>query len=116
MYDKVLCTKKGNNILPGSCLHFLFSVNERCGGTTAENVTYFASSGNEAGTCNLKVCKCQDNICQVSIVMLNTMILESIEIPHSFGPECLPLESLRMYGLIQLFFMPVLAGGKISFQ
>ena len=27
-----------------------------------------------------------------------------IEIPRSFGRECLPLESLKMYGLLQLFF------------
>ena len=39
-----------------------------------------------------------------------------IEIPLSFGRECLPLELLKMYGLLQLFFLPVLAGGKISFQ
>ena len=35
---------------------------------------------------------------------------------HAFGRECLPLESLKMYGLLQLFFLPVLDGGKISFQ
>ena len=43
--------------------------------------------------------------------------LAAIEIPRSFGRECLLLKSLKMYGLLQLFFLPVLlAGGKISFQ
>ena len=44
---------------------FLFSVALNCGQQSSENNTYFESKGTESGSCTLKICPCNDNICQV---------------------------------------------------
>ena len=53
---------------------------------------------------------------------LSTLVLVSEKEMLKYGSgvalldECLPLESLKIYGLLQLIFLPVLVGAKISFQ
>ena len=49
------------------CLYFfLFKVSLGCGATISENNSYFVSSGSSSsGDCRLKVCQCNDDICQV---------------------------------------------------
>ena len=47
-------------------LLFLFKVSLGCGATISENNSYFVSSGSSSsGDCRLKVCQCNDDICQV---------------------------------------------------
>eukprot|EP00095_Tigriopus_kingsejongensis_P011400 maker-scaffold68_size422247-snap-gene-3.21 protein:Tk11400 transcript:maker-scaffold68_size422247-snap-gene-3.21-mRNA-1 annotation:"hypothetical protein GUITHDRAFT_74010" len=38
-----------------------------CGTTTSENCTYFESDGTSSGICTLKVCRCNDSICQLRL-------------------------------------------------
>ena len=38
-----------------------------CGDSIAENGTYFESSSSVVGQCNLRVCPCNDNICQLRL-------------------------------------------------
>ena len=45
----------------------LISVTLGCGGTSAQNCTYFQSGGQEVGQCRLKICPCSDNICQLRL-------------------------------------------------
>ena len=40
-------------------------VTVRCGAESRENCTYFESTGSEVGPCSVKICKCDDNVCQV---------------------------------------------------
>ena len=45
---------------------FFFKVSLGCGATISENNSYFVSSGSSSsGDCRLKVCQCNDDICQV---------------------------------------------------
>ena len=41
----------------------LFAVKLNCGDMSAENLTYFESTGSETGTCSVKICPVSDNIC-----------------------------------------------------
>ena len=69
----VCCTcKYSNNAL--KCfklmlLRFIFYllVQKMCGESSSENCTYFQSSGTEVGQCRLKICPCNDNICQLRL-------------------------------------------------
>ena len=46
----------------------LISVTMNCGGTLAENCTYFDSSTTVVpGACKAKICKCNNNICQIRL-------------------------------------------------
>ena len=45
----------------------LLLVTIACGATTSENCTYFESQGSETGACRAKICKCDSNICQVTL-------------------------------------------------
>ena len=36
-----------------------------CGGRSNENFTYFESSGGEIGACQMTICRCNENVCQV---------------------------------------------------
>ena len=42
-------------------------VQKSCGDTSSENCTYFQSSGTEVGQCRLRICPCNDNICQLRL-------------------------------------------------
>ena len=44
----------------------LFPVAVNCGTTISENNTYFESKGSELGSCSIKICKCNSNVCQVN--------------------------------------------------
>ena len=44
-----------------------FSVQKTCGGSSSENCTYFQSSGTEVGQCRLRICPCNENICQLRL-------------------------------------------------
>ena len=45
---------------------FFFKVSLGCGATISENNSYFVSSGSSSsGDCRIKVCQCNDDICQV---------------------------------------------------
>ena len=47
-------------------LLLFFKVSLGCGATISENNSYFVSSGSSSsGDCRLKVCQCNDDICQV---------------------------------------------------
>ena len=50
------------------------SVQKSCGDTSSENCTYFQSSGSEVGQCRLKICPCNDNICQLRLDFQNFVI------------------------------------------
>ena len=43
------------------------SFEKKCGQISSENCTYFQSSGTEVGQCRLKICPCNDNICQLRL-------------------------------------------------
>ena len=46
----------------------MISVTMNCGGTLAENCTYFDSSTTVVpGACKAKICKCNNNICQIRL-------------------------------------------------
>lgn len=47
----------------GVCCTFTLS----CGDSSAENCTYFQSTGSEIGQCSITVCPCNDNICQLRL-------------------------------------------------
>jgi len=68
-------SKKGKS--EGSCAEgygvcCVFS--EGCGDVTAENGTYFESSAGLTGACNLRVCKCQTDICQMRLDFMTFVI------------------------------------------
>ena len=45
-----------------------FLVEMYCGQETSENCSYFVSSGTvNSGECRLKICPCNDNICQLRL-------------------------------------------------
>ena len=43
------------------------SVQLTCGQTSSENCTYFQSNSAEIGQCRIKICPCNDNICQLRL-------------------------------------------------
>jgi len=47
----------------GVCCAFI----GRCGGSTSENNTYFASTGTDTSPCSFSVCKTTDDICQIRL-------------------------------------------------
>ncbi|XP_059097890.1 uncharacterized protein LOC131892135 [Tigriopus californicus] len=47
----------------GVCCTFVLG----CGSTSSQNCTYFESTGTEVGSCRMKVCPCNDNICQLRL-------------------------------------------------
>ena len=49
---------------------FLLSVATGCGSSSSENCTYFEVSGAVDGACVGQICKCNDNICQVCLKIL----------------------------------------------
>ena len=51
-------------------ISFLFLVALNCGETSSQNNTYFESDGSEVGSCNLKICSMNSNICQVRLVQI----------------------------------------------
>ena len=51
-----------------------FSVQLGCGQSASENCTYFQSNGQEVGQCRIKVCKCNENICQIRLDFQNFII------------------------------------------
>jgi len=68
-YTAEECSQKGGTN-DGSCASgygvcCTFALN--CGATSSENNTYFESTGSETGSCNLKICPCNDNICQLRL-------------------------------------------------
>jgi len=68
-YTKEECSNKGGTN-DGSCASgygvcCTFALN--CGSTSTENNTYFESRGSESGSCRLKICPCNDNICQLRL-------------------------------------------------
>merc|ERR1719445_2730462 len=70
-YTAEECSQKGGTN-DGSCASgygvcCTFALN--CGATSSENNTYFESTGSETGSCNLKICPCNDNICQVLFLL-----------------------------------------------
>ena len=38
-----------------------------CGQTSSENCTYFESTGSEIGACQLEICRCSSNVCQLRL-------------------------------------------------
>ena len=42
-----------------------------CGDSISENGTYFESSASVVGQCNLRVCPCNENICQLRLDFMN---------------------------------------------
>ncbi|XP_059097431.1 uncharacterized protein LOC131891786 [Tigriopus californicus] len=70
------CASRGG-AAAGSCAQSYgvcctFSVG--CGGTSNENCTYFESSGISSGACRVKICRCNDNICQLRLDFSNFVI------------------------------------------
>lgn len=69
-YTSEECSSKGG-VNAGSCASGFgtcctFTMN--CGGTLAENCTYFDSSTTVVpGACKAKICKCNNNICQIRL-------------------------------------------------
>lgn len=68
-YTSEECSDKGGTSA-GSCAEgygvcCTFSVG--CGGTSAENCTYFEIKSPKAGPCSAKVCPCNQNICQLRL-------------------------------------------------
>ena len=47
---------------------FFILVTIGCGATSSENCTYFESSAAPDGGCVGKICKCNTDICQVSVL------------------------------------------------
>ncbi|XP_059097782.1 uncharacterized protein LOC131892064 [Tigriopus californicus] len=70
------CTSKGGTNA-GTCAQgygVCCTFTENCGATSNENCTYFESSGGEIGACQLKICPCSDNICQLRLDFNQFMI------------------------------------------
>jgi len=68
-YTAEECSQKGGTN-SGSCASgygvcCTFALN--CGQQSSENNTYFESKGTESGSCTLKICPCNDNICQLRL-------------------------------------------------
>merc|ERR1719367_510544 len=68
-YTAEECSQKGGSN-DGSCASgygvcCTFALN--CGQQSSENNTYFESKGTESGSCTLKICPCNDNICQLRL-------------------------------------------------
>ena len=62
-HKSILCFIIKSNI-------FFSKVSLGCGATISENNSYFVSSGSSSsGDCRLKVCQCNDNICQVLLTV-----------------------------------------------
>jgi len=75
-YTEAECENKGGKA-SGSCAEgygVCCVFTEGCGDVVAENGTYFESSGTPTGQCNLKVCKCDDNICQLRLDFMTFVI------------------------------------------
>ena len=53
----------------------MFSVTVRCGASSSENCTYFEGGSSEVGPCSLKICRCDQNVCQV---IFQTIVLDMI--------------------------------------
>ena len=66
--------KLAKNIAILSLSRVFFIVSSSCSGSTSENCTYFESpTGSNSvanGPCRMEVCKCNSNICQVSLQLL----------------------------------------------
>ena len=53
------------------CISFhIFLVALNCGEKSSQNNTYFESDGSEVGSCNVKICPMNSNICQVSQIFI----------------------------------------------
>jgi len=68
-YTAEECKSKGGTDL-GTCaagygVCCTFTV--RCGAESRENCTYFESTGSEVGPCSVKICKCDENVCQLRL-------------------------------------------------
>lgn len=86
-YTEEECEDKGGTA-SGSCAEgygvcCIFNIG--CGGSKAENITYFSSSGKPTGMCNAKVCKCQDNICQLRLDFTTFVITGPNTVSTSVG-------------------------------
>ena len=46
---------------------YFASVQLACGGKASENCSYFQSNGKEVGQCRIKICPCNENICQLRL-------------------------------------------------
>ncbi len=57
-------TKIAKNALKRNVL----KVSGSCGSSMSENCTYFEDNASTGGACNFQVCKCRENICQVSYI------------------------------------------------
>jgi len=68
-YTEEECEDKGGtasgNCAEGYGVCCTFSMN--CGGSFAENMTYFESTKGATGACNARVCKCASDICQMRL-------------------------------------------------
>ena len=53
-----------NTLMPHQAL---LTVVANCGDTFAENNTYFESTSATAGACTIKICPCNNNICQLRL-------------------------------------------------
>ena len=49
-----------------------FLVTLGCGSVTSENNSYFEVSDPPSGQCNTKICKANDNVCQVMFMLGNS--------------------------------------------
>lgn len=68
-YTKEECSTKGGTN-DGACASgygVCCSFAVKCGTTISENNTYFESGGSETGNCKLKLCPCNNNICQLRL-------------------------------------------------
>lgn len=75
-YTEDECSNKGGKA-EGSCAEgygvcCVFSLG--CGDSISENGTYFESSASVVGQCNLRVCPCNENICQLRLDFMNFVI------------------------------------------
>lgn len=75
-YTEDECSNKGGKA-DGSCAEgygvcCIFSMG--CGDSIAENGTYFESSSTVVGQCNLQVCPCNENICQLRLDFMTFVI------------------------------------------
>ncbi len=45
----------------------LLIVTVNCGASSNENCTYFESTGSEIGACQIEICRCNSNVCQLRL-------------------------------------------------
>ena len=73
-----------------------------CGDSISENGTYFESSASVVGQCNLRVCPCNENICQLRLDFMNFGICLTISPRKSRFSTSFQFQWLPVHLLSQL--------------